>query len=114
MAQLIHTSKKPLSHHVDQIPAYPATPIIVYECPDQHKFRVVEAVAQRLEAMGFRTSRLDGVKAYAGDGWILIRASNTMPQVKMSAEARTVERLEELRRLGERLITEAVESVRKG
>jgi phosphomannomutase/phosphoglucomutase len=114
MAQLIHTSKKPLSHHVDQIPAYPATPIIVYECPDQHKFRAVEAVAQRLEAMGFRTSRLDGVKAYAGDGWILIRASNTMPQVKMSAEARTVERLEELRRLGERLITEAVESVRKG
>ena len=45
---------------------------------------------------------------------ILIRASNTMPQVKMSAEARTVERLEELRRLGERLITEAVEAVRKG
>jgi hypothetical protein len=31
-----------------------------------------------------------------------------MPQVKMSAEARTVERLEELRRLGERLITEAL------
>ncbi|MEM2095776.1 MAG: phosphomannomutase/phosphoglucomutase [Candidatus Caldarchaeum sp.] len=114
MAELLHTSQKPLSKHVDEIPSYPATPIIVFDCPDEHKFRVVERISSRLESMGFKTSRLDGVKAYAEDGWILVRASNTMPQVKMSAEAATVGRVEELRRLGERLITEEISCLGTG
>ncbi|MEM2237733.1 MAG: phosphomannomutase/phosphoglucomutase [Candidatus Caldarchaeum sp.] len=104
MAGLLHTSRQPLSKHVDQIPSYPTTPILVYDCPDSIKFKVVEKIGKRLEEMGFRISGLDGVKAFAQDGWILIRASNTMPQIKMSVEAKTLDRLEALKRMGERLI----------
>ncbi|MEM1945443.1 MAG: phosphomannomutase/phosphoglucomutase [Candidatus Caldarchaeum sp.] len=108
MAELLHTTRQPLSRHVDEIPSYPTTPILVYDCPDSIKFKVVEKIGKRLGQMGFRISSLDGVKAYVDEGWVLIRASNTMPQIKMSVEAKTVESLEKLKSLGERLILEEV------
>ncbi len=113
MAELIHSTGRPLSSHVDEIPTYPTTPILVYECPDEHKFSVVEKIGQRLVRMGYKISNLDGVKAYGPDGWILIRASNTMPQIKMSVEAKTYEKLNELKRLGEVLIADELASLGK-
>ncbi|MCS6783696.1 MAG: phosphomannomutase/phosphoglucomutase [Candidatus Caldarchaeum sp.] len=110
MAQIIYSSKKPLSKHVDEIPKYPTTPIMVFDCPDETKFEAVEKIAEELEALGMKVSRLDGVKAYSENGWILVRASNTMPQIKMSAEARDVESLKKLKELGERLIKQATTS----
>ena len=114
MARIVSSSGRRLSEIVDEIPRYPTTPILTYEFPDELKFGAIDYIAKKLEGMGFRISRLDGVKAYADDGWVLIRASNTMPQVKMSVEARTWERLEELRSLGERLIEEARAGMKAG
>lgn len=111
MATLLYRTKTPLSKHVDEIPKYPTTPILVYECPDEKKFAVVEKVSEKLSQLGYKTNNLDGVKAYGEYGWILIRASNTMPQIKMSIEAKNVESLNSLRQLGERLIREAIETV---
>ncbi|MDW8084322.1 MAG: phosphomannomutase/phosphoglucomutase [Candidatus Caldarchaeum sp.] len=111
MADVIHSSGKPLSTHVDEIPRYPTTPITVFDCPDETKFEVVDRIAKNFETMGFSVSRLDGVKAYAESGWILIRASNTMPQIKMSAEAKDLESLKQLTDLGTRLIKQAIASV---
>jgi len=106
MARIILKSGKKLSEIVNEIPHYPTTPILTYDFPDEIKFKAIDVIAEKLGKMGFRISRLDGVKAYANDGWVLIRASNTMPQVKMSVEAKTQERLEELKLLGEKLINE--------
>lgn len=111
MATLLHRTKTSLSKHVDEIPKYPTTPILVYDCPDEKKFAVIEKISERLSQMGFKTNNLDGVKAYGEEGWILIRASNTMPQIKMSIEAKKAESLNMLRQLGERLIREAMETV---
>lgn len=111
VANIIHSSKKPLSQHVDEIPKYPTTPIIVFDCPDEIKFQVVEKIAREFESLGMVVSRLDGVKAYSDKGWVLVRASNTMPQVKMSAEAKDLDSLTWLKNLGERLIKHAIESV---
>jgi len=81
---------------------------MVYECPDKVKWKAVEKIAEKLESSGVKISRIDGVKAYFSDGWLLIRPSNTMPQIKMSAEARTEKRLRELVEYGENLIKEAM------
>jgi len=40
---------------------------------------------------------MDGVRVLFGDGWGLIRASNTQPILVLRFEARTVTRLEEIR-----------------
>jgi phosphomannomutase / phosphoglucomutase len=108
MAEIVRNHGGRLSPLVDAIPKYPTLPITVYDCDDELKFRVVEEIARKFEEAGFKISLLDGVKAYSSSGWILIRASNTMPQLKMSAEASTYEELEKLRRLGDGLIRETI------
>ena len=40
---------------------------------------------------------MDGVRVLFGDGWGLIRASNTQPVLVMRFEARSAERLREIR-----------------
>ena len=39
---------------------------------------------------------MDGVKVLDKDGWVLLRPSNTEPVIRMSAEAKTEEKLGEL------------------
>lgn len=111
MAEIVKTSSSHLSSLVDKIPHYPTLPIKTYDCPDEIKFEVVEAIARRMEEMGYRVSRLDGAKAYTGSGWLLLRASNTMPQVKMSAEADNESELLKLKELGDKLFRDAMLSV---
>jgi len=112
MAEIIVRSGRRLSELVDEIPHYPSIPITTFSCPDEFKVEVVERIARHYESLGVRVSRIDGVKAYFDDGWVLIRPSNTMPQIKMTAEAKTEERLivDEARRL----ITENVEEAKSG
>jgi len=114
MAEIVKGHGGRLSPLVDAIPKYPTLPITVYDCDDELKFRVVEEIAKTLEGAGFQISLLDGVKAYGNSGWILIRASNTMPQLKMAAEATTYEELEKLRELGDRLVRETIIRCAKG
>jgi len=42
---------------------------------------------------------IDGVRILFGDGWGLVRPSNTQPVIVMRFEARTPERLEEIKNL---------------
>ena len=44
---------------------------------------------------------VDGVRVNFGDGWALVRASNTQPALTLRFEAQTGERLLEIRRLVE-------------
>ena len=78
------------------IPRYVATPEIRVDCPDDLKFRVVE----RAQAH-FRTLHdvidVDGVRILYGDGWGLIRASNTQPILVVRFEALSQSRLDEIR-----------------
>ncbi|MEM4296887.1 MAG: phosphomannomutase/phosphoglucomutase [Nitrososphaerota archaeon] len=111
MAEIVMLGGGRLSPLVEAIPRYPSLPIKVYECPDEVKFRAVEIIGRRLEEMGFQVSRLDGVKTYIGSGWLLIRASNTMPQLKMTAEAASEEELARLKLLSDMLVMESIRSV---
>ena len=96
MAEIISKTGKKLSELVDEIPRYPSIPIRTFECPDELKGRVVELIAEHYKKLGLKVNTIDGVKAYFDDGWVLVRQSNTMPQVKMTAEAKTEKRLKEI------------------
>jgi len=109
MADIVVKRGRRLSELVDEIPHYPSIPITTFTCPDELKPRVVERIARHYESLGVKVSRIDGVKAYFDDGWVLVRPSNTMPQIKMTAEAKTEERLKELVDEARRLITENIE-----
>ena len=111
MAEIVARTGEKFSKLVDEIPKYPAAPIKTFECPDELKAKVVEEIAKVYEQRGLRVSTIDGVKAYFEDGWVLIRPSNTMPQVKMTAEAKTEKRLKEILGEAEDLIKSTVEKL---
>ena len=83
---------------MDSIPHYHATPETRLACPEDRKFAVVEEL-KRGFLDGYRVIDIDGVRVEFGDGWGLVRASNTQPALVMRFEARTPERLEEIQEM---------------
>jgi len=83
---------------VDSIPHYFATPETRLACPEDRKFEVVEALKREF-AGRHRVIDIDGARVEFGDGWGLVRASNTQPVLVVRFEARSAERLEAIRAL---------------
>jgi phosphomannomutase/phosphoglucomutase len=81
---------------VDSIPHYHATPETRLACPDERKFEVIEELKRTFEGR-YRIIDIDGVRVEFGDGWGLARASNTQPAIVVRFEAKTPERLEQIR-----------------
>jgi phosphomannomutase/phosphoglucomutase len=87
-----------LERLVDSIPRYHATPETRLACPEDRKFAVVEELKR--DFLGsHRVIDIDGVRVEFGDGWGLVRASNTQPALVVRFEARTPERLQEIQAL---------------
>lgn len=56
----------------------------------------------RFKNYGLKFLGIDGVKLLEEDGWILLRPSNTEPIIRISAEAKTEEKLEKLYEFAEK------------
>jgi phosphomannomutase/phosphoglucomutase len=96
LMRIIADSGHSITELLADVPKYVSTPEIRVDCPEEIKFGVVErAVAH------FRSTHdvidVDGVRVLFGDGWGLIRASNTQPVLVLRFEARTAGRLSEIR-----------------
>jgi phosphomannomutase/phosphoglucomutase len=78
------------------IPRYFSTPEIRVDCPDHLKFEIVTRATAHFRAL-YAVNDVDGVRIQYGDGWGLIRASNTQPILVVRFEARTEERLDAIR-----------------
>ncbi len=78
------------------VPAYFATPELRIDCADDRKFEVVARAVAHFRAT-HDVIDVDGVRVLFGDGWGLIRASNTQPVIVARFEARTPERLAAIR-----------------
>ncbi len=61
----------------DRLPRVVNTPELRIPSSEARKFRVIEEVKGRLEAAGADVIGIDGVRVRNGDGWWLLRASNT-------------------------------------
>lgn len=65
---------------------------------EARKFEAIEYVREQFAAR-YPVSDIDGVRIDFGDGWGLVRASNTEPAITTRFEARTIERVTEIRDL---------------
>jgi phosphomannomutase/phosphoglucomutase len=95
LLNVVARRRHPLSALIAELPAYHSSPSIRLACPDEIKGRVVEQVKRHYRA-SYLVDELDGARVDFGDGWALVRASNTQPALSMRFEARSAERLEEL------------------
>jgi len=71
----------------DELPAVVNTPELRFPCADERKFQVIEEVKRRLADSGADVNDIDGVRVNAGDGWWLLRASNTQDVLVARCEA---------------------------
>jgi phosphomannomutase/phosphoglucomutase len=79
------------------VPKFFSTPEIRVDCSDQRKFAVVDDAVRHFRDR-YDVIDVDGVRVLFGDGWGLIRASNTQPVLVTRYEARTTERLAGIQR----------------
>ena len=109
MAEILSKSSENLSEIIDSLPKYPSIYEKNFDCPDNLKFAVIEKLRSKFRDRGLNFLSIDGVKLLDEDGWVLLRASNTQPVIRVSAEARTEEKLEELYKFAEKELVQALE-----
>jgi phosphomannomutase/phosphoglucomutase len=96
MIDLVARSDQPLSARTAGFPAYVSTPEIRIEVDEESKFTIVERAQRHFRGL-YDVVDVDGVRILFGDGWGLLRTSNTQPVLVARFEARTEERLQEIR-----------------
>jgi len=95
LAEILAARKVPLSKLLDEIPSYPMVEKEL-RCPDEVKFSVVDRLVEHHRRKGDRLDLTDGLKVIYEDGWGMVRPSNTQPMVRLFAEARTRQRMEQI------------------
>ncbi len=67
------------------------------ECSDEKKFETVEKIKEIVRKSYEDVNTMDGVKIVFPDSWALVRASNTSPMIRLSVEARSQKRFDDLK-----------------
>ncbi|HEX5132217.1 MAG TPA: phosphomannomutase/phosphoglucomutase [Candidatus Krumholzibacteria bacterium] len=88
---------EPLSRIMAGTPAYLSTPAINVKCADEVKYGVVERLTAELKRDFDRVVDINGARVVFPDGWGLVRASSNLPELVLRFEARTPERLQEIK-----------------
>jgi phosphomannomutase/phosphoglucomutase len=92
LLRIVASSGRTVRELLSDVPAFISTPEIRVECGDERKFELVEKAVAHFRAI-HDVIDVDGVRVLFGDGWGLIRASNTQPILVTRYEARSAERL---------------------
>lgn len=97
LLRIVAASGKSVEEMLSDVPSFVSTPEIRVDCPDELKFAVVDRAVQYFRAR-HEVIDVDGVRVLFGDGWGLIRASNTQPVLVTRYEARSEKRLATIQR----------------
>jgi len=112
LIELLSKTNKKLSQLLSDVPKTSITPEIRVDCPDEIKFQVVEKVKEALRK-DYPVIDVDGVRVKFEHGWGLVRASNTQPALVLRFEALTDKHVQDIKKLVEDKVQNAVASLRK-
>jgi len=97
LLEILAINKKTTAELITDLPVSFSTPEIRKDCPDEIKFTVVERALKQFQSQGLKVNAIDGARVEFGDGWGLVRASNTQPVLVLRFEASSQDRLNEIR-----------------
>jgi phosphomannomutase/phosphoglucomutase len=96
LLRIVADSGKSVSELLSDVPKFVSTPELRVDVPEERKFGIVADAVAYFRAR-YDVVDVDGVRVLFGDGWGLIRASNTQPVLVMRFEARSEARLAAIR-----------------
>lgn len=94
MLEILSNTNKTVDELAQGIPVYYSTPELKFTASDDIKFGIVDKIGEYAKEKNYKFLDIDGVKVLFDDGWALVRASNTGPNITARFEARTNERLD--------------------
>ena len=97
LIEMLSNSDKPLSSYLENLEKYYSTPEIKVHVDDDKKFDVVDKIREYCASKNYNFITIDGVKVKFDDGFALVRASNTGPNITMRFESKTEEKLENIK-----------------
>lgn len=98
LLEILSESDKTLSEILEDTTKYYSTPEIKIATTNEKKFEIVDKVLEYVKSKNYDYNDIDGVRVTFADGWALVRASNTGPNLTIRFEAKTEEYLEELKK----------------
>ena len=96
LLRIIADSGKRIDELLSDVPPFVSTPELRIDTDEASKFEIVARAAAHFKAT-HDVIDVDGVRVLFGDGWGLLRASNTQPVIVARFEASSAERLAEIR-----------------
>ena len=94
--KILSETDKKMSELSKDAMKYHGTPEVLYKVTEETKFKIVEDIKNEYLKRGIKVIDIDGARVIFEDGWGLIRASNTGPNLTIKAEATKMERAEEI------------------
>ena len=96
LIEIMSNTGKSITELLDGINKYYSTPEIKIISTDDEKFKVIEGVKEYCINKGYKINDIDGVRAEFGNGWALVRASNTGPNITARFEGKTEEDMKKI------------------
>lgn len=93
MIEIIANTGIPVSEQLKNINKYYSTEELKFKSSDAKKFNVIEQIKKYAKEKGYQYNDIDGIRIEFEDGWALVRASNTGPNITARFEANTENRL---------------------
>ena len=94
--ELLSNTDKKMSELFDGVNHYFSTEELKVRVTDENKFEIVDGVIKYAKDQKYEFSLTDGIRVTFDDGWALVRASNTGPDLTVRFEAKTEKRLNEI------------------
>ncbi len=96
LLEILSKTNKTVDELLEGINHYYSTNEIKFAAADEKKFAIIKKVEEYAKEKNYNYLDIDGIKILFDDGWALVRASNTGPNITARFEAKTSERLKEI------------------
>ena len=96
LAEILTKTDKSVSGLLEGVNIYYSTPEIKITSTDDEKFKVIERIKDYCMSQEYKFNDIDGVRAEFDNGWALVRASNTGPNITARFEGVTEEDMKKI------------------
>lgn len=97
LIEILSKTDKTVSELLDGINKYYSTPELKFEFSDDTKFKKIEEIKAYALSKRYKVNDIDGVRCDFENGWALVRASNTGPNITARFEGKTIEDMEKIK-----------------